>query len=94
MNPTPLAPHHSFVYDGTRMNVFYANKGEGLPRHSHSYSHGTICVAGSCAIRKDGVEVISTKDSKPINLGAVDWHEIEALEDNTVFVNIFADGKY
>jgi hypothetical protein len=26
MNPTPLAPHHSFVYDGTRMNVFMLTK--------------------------------------------------------------------
>ena len=24
---------------------------------------------------------------------ADEWHEIEALEDNTVFVNIFAEGK-
>lgn len=23
-----------------------------------------------------------------------EWHEIEALEDETVFVNVFAEGKY
>jgi hypothetical protein len=28
------------------------------------------------------------------NLIANEWHEIEALEDNTVFVNVFAEGKY
>ena len=26
-----------------------------------------------------------------INLTANEWHEIEALEDNTVFINVFAD---
>ena len=34
------------------------------------------------------------KNTQPINLLAPDWHEIEALEDGTVFVNIFAEGKY
>jgi hypothetical protein len=28
------------------------------------------------------------------NLTAAEWHEIEALEDGTVFVNVFAEGKY
>ena len=34
------------------------------------------------------------KNSQPLNLPAGEWHEIEALEDGTVFVNIFAEGKY
>jgi quercetin dioxygenase-like cupin family protein len=35
-----------------------------------------------------------TKETQPINLPANIPHEIEALEDNTVFVNVFAEGKY
>lgn len=35
-----------------------------------------------------------TKDTQPVNLVADGWHEIEALEDGTVFVNVFAEGKY
>jgi len=31
------------------------------------------------------------KFTQPVNLKAAEWHEIEALEDNTVFINIFAD---
>jgi hypothetical protein len=42
----------------------------------------------------EGKEVIMTKDTKPINLVAKKWHEIESLEDGTVFVNIFAENKY
>lgn len=87
-----LTPKFSVLQDKTRLNIYHANKGEGLPRHEHFYSHLTICFAGSCAIRKESKEVVVTKDSQPINLVAREWHEIEALEDGTVFVNVFAEG--
>lgn len=89
-----LIPAHNVTYDGATVNVYHANKGQGLSRHSHSYSHLTMCHAGSCAVRKEGKEVIMTKMTQPINLIADGWHEIEALEDGTVFVNVFAEGKY
>jgi hypothetical protein len=73
--------------------IALANKGQGLPRHEHAYSHLTMCHAGSCAVRKLGKELIMTKDTQPVNLTADGWHEIEALEDGTVFVNVFAEGK-
>jgi quercetin dioxygenase-like cupin family protein len=89
-----ITPTHSFVYDGATINVFHANKGEGLPKHSHRYDHVTMCNAGSCFVRKENIEVIMDKNTQPINLLAPDWHEIEAKEDGTVFVNIFSEGKY
>jgi len=85
---------HAVTYDGASINVFHANKGEGIPKHSHVYSHLTICHAGSCVIRKEGIEKIIDKNTQPINLKADEWHEIEALEDGTVFVNVFAESKY
>jgi quercetin dioxygenase-like cupin family protein len=85
---------HSFTYDGATLKVFHANKGEGLPRHQHIFSHATMCNSGSCIIRKQNKELTIDKNSRPINLIANEWHEIEALEDNTVFVNVFAEGKY
>lgn len=89
-----VPPRHSFTYDGAQLNVYHANKGEGLPKHSHTFSHATMCNAGSCWIRKEGKEVLINKDTQPINLVAGEWHEIEAAEDGTVFVNVFAEGKY
>jgi quercetin dioxygenase-like cupin family protein len=86
-------PSHVFTYDGTIVNIFYANKGQGLPKHSHSYAHATFCTAGSCVIRKENKEVIFDKTTKPANLKENEWHEIEALEDGTVFVNIFSENK-
>lgn len=89
-----LAPRHSFTYNGATLHVYHANKGEGLPKHEHVYSHATVCHSGSCIVRVEGKELIMTKDTQPVNLIAGKWHEIEALEDGTVFVNVFAEGKY
>jgi quercetin dioxygenase-like cupin family protein len=88
-----LTPAHSFTYDGAALYVYHANKGEGLPRHEHMYAHATLCAAGSCVVRKEGKELVMTKATKPVNLIASQWHEIEALEDGTVFINVFAANK-
>lgn len=87
-------PINEMTYDGTNIRVFLANKGEGLPRHQHVYAHATICTQGSCVLRKEGVERILKLGTPPLNLRENEWHEIEALEDGTVFMNVFAEGKY
>ena len=91
---TNIGTAHSFTYDGAQLNVYHANKGEGLPKHEHIYSHATICHNGSCLVSLEGRSYTIDKNSTPLNLPAGEWHEIEALEDNTVFVNVFAEGKY
>lgn len=88
-----VIPKFMFNYDGVNVNIYHANKGEGLPKHEHLYAHATMCHSGSCVVRKENKEVIINKNSKPLNLKEDQWHEIEALEDNTVFVNIFSQGK-
>jgi quercetin dioxygenase-like cupin family protein len=88
-----VTPRHSFTYDGAQVNVYHANKGEGLQKHEHIFSHATMCNAGSCWIRKEGKEVLIDKNTQPISLIGGEWHEIEAAEDGTVFVNVFAEGK-
>lgn len=88
-----LSPRHSVTYDGATVNVYHANKGEGLPRHEHAYAHLTMCHAGSCVVRKEKGQRVIDKNSMPLNLAANEWHEIEALEDGTVFVNVFAEGE-
>ena len=90
----PLDPRFSVTQNGTTLNIFHANKGEGLPRHDHSFAHLSMCHAGSCIVRKEKRELVMTKDTQPVNLVANEWHEIEALEDGTVFVNVFAEDKY
>lgn len=89
-----LLPVHHVTYDGVDVRVYHADKGQGLPRHEHIYSHLTMVHAGSLVARKEGKELVMTKDTQPVNLVANEWHELEALEDGTVFVNVFAEGKY
>ena len=89
----PPSPAHSVTYDGAAINVYHCDKGQGLPRHEHSFAHLTMCHAGSCIVRKEGRELVMTKHTQPVNLTAAEWHEVEALEDGTVFVNVFAVGN-
>jgi quercetin dioxygenase-like cupin family protein len=84
---------HEFTYGGATVNIFHANKGEGIPNHAHEYSHATTCMTGSCKYTQDGKQLIANKDTKPINLIAGKHHEIEALEDGTIFMNVFETGK-
>lgn len=89
-----IAPRFVVTQDGTTLHVYHACGNEGLPRHEHLYSHLTLCHAGSIIVRKEGRELVMTKDTPPVNLVANEWHEIEALENGTVFVNVFSEGKY
>jgi quercetin dioxygenase-like cupin family protein len=89
-----VSPRFTVTQDGTTMNVYHALKGEGLPKHEHVYSHLTMCHAGSIKVSNERRNIVMTKDTQPVNLVANEWHEIEALEDGTIFVNVFAEGKY
>jgi len=89
-----VAPRFMVTQNGTSLAVYHANKGEGLPKHDHTFSHLTMCHAGSCVVSNERRSLVMTKDTQPVNLVANEWHEIEALEDGTVFVNVFAEGKY
>ena len=88
-----IGPKHTFTYDGAVLNIYHANKGQGLPRHDHRYAHATFCTSGRCIVRKENKELIMDKTTTPVNLLENEWHEIEALEDETVFVNLFAEYK-
>ena len=86
-----IPPTHSFTYDGARLNVYHANKGEGLPKHEHIYAHATFCASGSVLVTKENKSLTVDKFTQPVNLVENEWHEIEALEDKTVFINVFSD---
>ena len=88
-----VGPKHTFTYDGAVLNIFHANVGEGLPRHDQPYAHATFCTSGKCIVRKENKQLIMDKTTTPVNLLENEWHEIEALEDGTVFVNVFAEYK-
>jgi quercetin dioxygenase-like cupin family protein len=84
-----INPRHSFQYAGATINVYHADAGEGLPTHQHTFSHATICYAGSCVVRVKGKKIHMAPGTMPLDLPANIPHEIEALEFGTVFTNIF-----
>jgi len=88
-----IPPTYTFLYDKVRFSVYHANVGEGLPRHEHTFAHLTMCVAGQAAIRKQDLYKEMDKDTVPVILKEREWHEVEALVDNTVFINVFPAGE-
>jgi quercetin dioxygenase-like cupin family protein len=89
----PAVLAQDFTYGGAVVRIYHANKNGGLEKHDHEYSHAMVCNSGSCLVSLEGRSYTIDKNSTPLNLPAGQWHEIEALEDNTVFANIFAEGK-
>ena len=83
-----IGSRHTFSVGATTLKVFHAAQGDGLPRHTHPYPHATICHAGAIKVSKENKSLTMNKDTQPVDLPANEWHEIEALEDGTVFVNI------
>lgn len=84
---------HSFTFEGIKLNIFKADNGQGIPKHNHEYRHATVCVAGKIKITKENLELEMSSEDEPVVLREVEWHEIEAVEDNTVFINIFSEEK-
>ena len=84
-----IEPKFSFNFEGASINIYHADQGKGLPKHEHTFSHATVCYAGSIKVTKENNEFIVDKNTRPILLKENEWHEIESLEDGTVFSNIF-----
>jgi quercetin dioxygenase-like cupin family protein len=82
-----LAPTTRYVYSGVNSAIYVADIGQGLPRHQHTFSHTTVCIQGRMIVRKESKELELTPLSAPLLLTENEWHEIEALEPNTIFMN-------
>lgn len=81
----------NFTYKNVALNIYYINKGEGLPKHEHEYRHGVICLEGSCRIGKENFELLINKNSQFVELKENEWHELEAMEDKTIILNVTAN---
>lgn len=86
---TLIQPYSEFTYGNVTVVTYHANKGEGLPAHEHTFKHITQCHAGRIFVTKQSGNWQFDKTSKAVLLKENEWHEIEAIEDGTVFVNIF-----
>jgi dTDP-4-dehydrorhamnose 3,5-epimerase-like enzyme len=96
--PKAVSTAFTFAYNDTPFAVYHANKFEGLMRHQHSFEHAVICYNGSCSVRvwkgSDMFERVCNKSTGALVLPPDLFHEIVALEDNTVFVNMYSKNNY
>jgi quercetin dioxygenase-like cupin family protein len=90
MNPAKLS--FSYSYNNTSNAIYKASIGEGLPKHEHTFAHTTVCIQGKIIVRKNNKEIIIGERESPLLLTENEWHEIESLEDNTIFINQFPLG--
>ena len=77
------------------IHVFHIDKiGQGHPKHIHTYNHVTIVHNGKLKVttQKNG-SFEMTKETNPLIFPANEWHELEAIENNTIFCNIFTINK-
>ncbi|SRR5229473_933087 len=79
-------------YGGVTATVYVMNAGEKIPRHQHTFAHTTSVAAGETMITvwDDGprnIKQMKVGDREFELLALVD-HEISALVDGTVVVNM------
>jgi len=87
-NLQPAFLVYTFVHKGSTFFYYSGNKGQGLPKHEHPFSHLTFTAAGKTCVRKENLYRELLSGDHPLNLKENEWHEIEILEDNTVFINV------
>jgi len=92
MQITTVSPISRFDYYNVNNSIYHAGINQGLPRHEHTFAHTTVCVQGRIVVRKQNKEIIIGMNDNPLLLTANEWHEIEALEPNTIFINQFPKG--
>ena len=61
------------------------------PSHAVKTYQTTFTATAGSGRTDDSIMPLMTKDTQPVNLVGSEWHEIEALENGTVFVNVFAE---
>lgn len=83
----------AFAALGQSFVRYVCARGEGLPRHQHDVDHLTIVAAGRVVARTDERVLERGTADPPILFRANRAHEIEALEDGTVILNVFAGGS-
>jgi len=94
MSVVDIEPKYICAWHGVNFFVYHANKGEGHSKHEHEYAHAVCCFQGKIKISKENISVVLTPDNEPLRLKEKEWHEIEAIEDGTIFQNIHSDDRH
>lgn len=86
----------SHTHANVTSTVYILNSGEIIPKHKHPLEHTTCVIDGSSEVEIWGDEPKIFKMTPGMSdylLPAEMFHEIRALEDNTIIINIMVGGK-
>ncbi len=85
-----VAPRRVHNIEEIVANEFLFQTGEGLPWHSHDEAHLTACISGSCIVRiENQQDTMMCSNTPSIILPPKIPHEIEALDSETIVINIY-----
>jgi len=76
-----------------REHYFY-KKGDVHKGHTHELDHATILIKGSLKVNVEGEEPYEVSAPSVIEISREIMHEFTALEDNTIYMCVFATDKY
>lgn len=78
-----------FSYDGDEFTLYnFSKASDAIPMHTHDYSHLTVVIAGKISAT-NGEKSAEFGPASVVNFSSGKPHEITAVEDNTVILNIF-----
>lgn len=81
-----------FVTHGVIIGIYFLDKGENIPKHRHSITHDASVAKGSAEVEVQGQPKFKmTRRGQIFELPANIDHEIRALEDGTIIVNVIRD---
>lgn len=83
------------AYGGVSATCYFLDKGDKIPRHQHQVPHSTSAIAGRSAVDIfDGRPTAEMTRTTPLlELPPYIDHEITAMEDGTIVVNMIS-GEY
>ena len=83
----------SCTWNGTTATLNHHDEGENIARHQHDVEHTTIVISGPCKIWEDGGfgPLTNRPEYGPKTLAKNRDHEITAVEDGTIVLNMIAE---
>jgi hypothetical protein len=84
-----ITPTEIKLAGDSKIVTYSANKGYGVSNDASKYPNAIVCLSGACSVKHAGKTQLIYKHGMPVNLAPNEPYEVESLEDNTFFANIF-----
>ena len=93
MSVSKIVNHGFFSNIFWREHYFY-KKGDKHEGHTHILDHATIVIKGSVEVKIEGKEPYNVSAPAVIEIEKEKLHEFTALEDETIYMCVFATNEF